>query len=43
MDVNKDVGEGCSCSIVMLTLIIPFVLFAGEPDLMDALIDWIMK
>lgn len=35
----KELWEGIGISIVFFTMfILPFILFAGEPDLIDALI-----
>lgn len=37
-----DGGDGCCCSIVFLAILIVFVLFAGEPDIQDGIVAWLM-
>lgn len=41
--VEVEAQGGCGCLVVLALLIISTILFAGDPDLVDALIHWLMK
>lgn len=39
----NEFSEGCGYAMLITALFMPFYLFGGEPDLMDAIIHWLMK
>ena len=36
-------SENAGCVWMLFILMLPFILFGGDPDLMDAIIKWLMK